>query len=374
MNKMISTLSSLLMALAIIFVGVAPRTIRLVDASNNPVFTNPNDFYAILGLEKTCTLKEIKSAKRKLARIYHPDKVQGEAQKAYATTIFIIIDQASDVLSDPKKREEYDKTFKSAFDASGKKQDPPGFRPSASETPSASSRYAAAFEILEQFLTAVKTGPEAVIDFIVPFVAVCICFFAILSWLRWCMGKWAFNALTFSIFASLRLVWWVIRKILTLVCMAVVAVIFASLRLVWCAIRSLVGMAVVAVCRAAVAGATGAVKVVVCLSKGMQSAVRVRDLGSVVAPVPVACNEATVLRQPVAVEAAPALEIEAVHAPVVSEVPAKQARAKPMVPKGGVVPPKPSSRRVRPAPKPLIVNAPLRRSKRIAERNTKRIA
>jgi hypothetical protein len=163
------------------------------------------------------------------------------------------------------------------------------------------------------------------------------------------MGKWALNALTFSIFASLRLVWWAIRNVLALVCKAVVAA-----------------------CRAAVAGATGAVKVVVCLSKGMVSAVRVRHLGSVVvAPVPVACNEATVLQQPVAVEAAPALEIEAVHASIVSEVPAK-ARTKPKVPKG-VVQPKPSSRRVRPAPKPQIVSAPLRRSKRIAERKAELI-
>jgi preprotein translocase subunit Sec63 len=74
MNKMIS---SLLMSLAIIFVGVVPHTIRLVDAAPS-VFTDPNDHYAILGLERTCNLKEIKSVYRKKAKQYHPDKAQGE--------------------------------------------------------------------------------------------------------------------------------------------------------------------------------------------------------------------------------------------------------------------------------------------------------
>jgi hypothetical protein len=182
------------------------------------------------------------------------------------------------------------------------------------------------------------------------------------------MGEWAFNALTFSIFASLRLVWWAIRNVLALVCMAVVAVCRNVL--------ALVCMAIVAACRAAVAGATGAVKVVVCLSNGMLSAVRVRDLGSEVAPVVperAARKETTVLPPVTIVEAAPALEIEAVHAPVASEVSVKQARAKPNVPKGGLVQPMPSSRRIRPSPKAQIVNAPLRRSKRIAKR-TERLA
>jgi hypothetical protein len=149
--------------------------------------------------------------------------------------------------------------------------------------------------------------------------------------------------------------------------MAFDAVIFASLQLVWWAFRSvlaLVWTAIVAVCRAVMAGATGAAK-----SKGMVSAERARDLSSVVAPGPVACDEATVLL-PESVEAALALEIEA-NAPVVSVVPAK-ARTTPKVPKG-VVRPKPS-RRVLPTPKAQIVCPPRRRSERIAKRIAERFA
>jgi DnaJ domain len=355
------------MSLAIIFVGLAPHTVRLVDAGPS-VFDNPNDLYAILGLEKTCNLKEIKSAYRKAAVQYHPDKVQGEAQKNDANSKFILIGQAYSFLL--KECEEHNTSFKSAFDEN------------ASETPSETSAsapcpFAAAFEILEQFLTAVKAEPEAVILHLIVCVVVAgVCFIAILGWLRWCMGEWAFNALTFSILASLRLVWWAIRNVLALVRMSFVAVIFASLRLVR-SVLVLVCMAVVAVCRSAVAGATGAVKVVVCLSNGMVSAVRVRDLGSEVAPVVpgrAARKEATVLPPVTTVDAAPALEIEAVHAPVASEVSVKQARAKPNVPKGGLVQPMPSSRRIRPTPKAQIVNAPLRRSKRIAKRIAERVA
>jgi hypothetical protein len=63
----------------------------------------------------------------------------------------------------------------------------------------------------------------------------------------------------------------------------------------------------------------------------------VRDSGSVVAPVvPVACTELMV-QLPATVEAAPVLETEAANAPVVSEIPAKQARTKSKVPKKGVI-------------------------------------
>jgi hypothetical protein len=105
----------------------------------------------------------------------------------------------------------------------------------------------------------------------------------------------------------------------------------------------------------------------------MVSAVRVRDLGSEVAPVVpgrAARKKATVLPPVTTVKAAPAVEIEAVRAPVA--IPAK-ARTKPNVSKG-LVQPIASSRRVRPAPKPQIVRAPVRRSDRIAKRSAERLA
>ncbi len=63
------------------------------------------DYYKILGLPKTATDKEIKSAYRKLARQHHPDVNAGN--KA-AEDKFKEIGEAYDVLSDADKRSKYD--------------------------------------------------------------------------------------------------------------------------------------------------------------------------------------------------------------------------------------------------------------------------
>lgn len=64
------------------------------------------DFYEVLGVSRTATEKEIKSAYRKLARKYHPDVNPGD--KA-AEARFKEINQAFEVLSDPEKRKKYDR-------------------------------------------------------------------------------------------------------------------------------------------------------------------------------------------------------------------------------------------------------------------------
>jgi len=64
------------------------------------------DFYKILGVARTASEKEIRSAYRKLARKHHPDVNPGD--KA-AESKFKEINVAYEVLSDAEKRKKYDK-------------------------------------------------------------------------------------------------------------------------------------------------------------------------------------------------------------------------------------------------------------------------
>jgi len=63
------------------------------------------DYYKVLGLEKTATSKDIKSAYRKLARKLHPDLNPNDKD---AKQKFQQINEANEVLSDQEKRKKYD--------------------------------------------------------------------------------------------------------------------------------------------------------------------------------------------------------------------------------------------------------------------------
>jgi curved DNA-binding protein len=63
------------------------------------------DYYKLLGIDKTATPKDVKSAFRKLARKYHPDLNPNDKD---AKRKFQQINEANEVLSDPEKRKKYD--------------------------------------------------------------------------------------------------------------------------------------------------------------------------------------------------------------------------------------------------------------------------
>lgn len=60
------------------------------------------DYYELLGVTKAASKEDIKKAFHKLAHKYHPDKKEGDADK------FKEVSEAYSVLSDEKKRAEYD--------------------------------------------------------------------------------------------------------------------------------------------------------------------------------------------------------------------------------------------------------------------------
>jgi DnaJ-class molecular chaperone len=81
---------------------------------------SPRDFYEVLGVGKDASADDIRSAYRRLALKYHPDKNPGNKQ---AEEKFKELAQAYEVLSDPAQRSAYDDRDRA---------DPSGWRPGGS--------------------------------------------------------------------------------------------------------------------------------------------------------------------------------------------------------------------------------------------------
>ena len=74
------------------------------------------DYYDVLGVNKSASPEELKSAYRKLAVKYHPDKNPGDKT---AEDKFKEASEAYGILSDKSKKENYDNFGHAAFENSG---------------------------------------------------------------------------------------------------------------------------------------------------------------------------------------------------------------------------------------------------------------
>ena len=76
--------------------------------------TTKRDYYEVLGVNKGASDADIKKAFRKLARKYHPDVNPGDKSSEQK---FKELNEAYEVLSDAKKRQQYDQFGHAAFEA-----------------------------------------------------------------------------------------------------------------------------------------------------------------------------------------------------------------------------------------------------------------
>jgi len=74
------------------------------------------DYYEVLGVSRDADDAALKKAYRNLAKKYHPDTNQGNAE---AETKFKEASEAYAVLSDPEKRRQYDQFGHAAFENGG---------------------------------------------------------------------------------------------------------------------------------------------------------------------------------------------------------------------------------------------------------------
>ena len=89
------------------------------------------DYYEVLGVQRACSIEDVKAAYRKLAKELHPDRNPGDLTCEHK---FKEINEAYDVLKDPDKRSAYDRFGHAAFENGMGGRSAAGFDFSASFT------------------------------------------------------------------------------------------------------------------------------------------------------------------------------------------------------------------------------------------------
>src|ERR1700741_4473659 len=123
------------------------------------------DYYQILGVNSTASVKEIKTAYKRLARLQHPDLNGGLPE---ATKAFVQISHARDIMIDPKRRAAYD-AQRNAYAAKGAHA--PVVNPTVETYVRRARSDVRIKENLEKFLTIEREEAHALRQAVFPLVA-----------------------------------------------------------------------------------------------------------------------------------------------------------------------------------------------------------
>jgi len=123
------------------------------------------DYYHVLGVKNTASVKEIKAAYKRLARLKHPDLNGGQPE---TTQAFVLISRARDILTDPQRRAAYDAQRK-AYAANGASA--PVVNPTVDTYVRRARSDARIKQNLEKFLTIEREEARALRQAVFPIVA-----------------------------------------------------------------------------------------------------------------------------------------------------------------------------------------------------------